>query len=353
MKFTATPKDILNQLNQVSKGLPKRKREKMQVTFSAARNRVFVSGNGMIAGLSTKVSCQGQFQINWKKITALLDTYHPKTPLQIECAASGLKIGSFCTTIENYQSKPVPAEQPIPPTIPLKQSIKKKEKPQVTASPDGYSPPPPCRSDSDCTGMRGMVDAEDFSGSRQPVICPGCHYVGYNAKDFIRGRIYYERRRTWVSPHDALDCVVLTGEEESVLCPNCLEMRLHKGNPIPGRQSDLFEKRSFIKTTTHKDFQGNIGDACVPHSTIDPEIITVGAELTSLYIEGGVKTFKQYAAVMKQELGDIWDNLKKSLHELWTVSATENPDIDEVTRSQAADIIADIDKQAEEADNNN
>jgi len=243
MKFTATPKDILMLLNQVSKGLPKRKREKMQVTFSAARNRVVVIGNGMIAGLSAKVSGRGQFQINWKKITALLDTYQKKVPVQIECVVSGLKIGSFCTTIENYQSKPVPAEQPIPPTIPLKQSIKKKEEPQFIASPDGYSPPSPCRSDDDCTGMSGMVSAEDFSGSRQPVICPGCHYVGYNAKYFIRGRTYYMRRRTWVSPHDALDCVILTGEEEPVLCPECLEMRLHNGNPLPGRQSDLFEKR--------------------------------------------------------------------------------------------------------------
>lgn len=177
MKFTATPKAVLMLLDQVSKGLSKRKRGAMQVTFSAARKRVEVSGNGMIAGLSVEISDKGQFAINWKKITDLLGTYPQNTPIGIECTASGLKIGSFCISVENYQSKPVPAKQPIPPVIPLKPSIKKKEEPQLTVSPDGYSPPLPCCSD-----------------------------------------------------------------EESALCPNCLETRLHKGNPIPGRQSDLFEK---------------------------------------------------------------------------------------------------------------
>jgi len=243
MKFTATPKAILMLLNQVSKGLPKRKRENMPVTFSAARNRVVVIGNGMIAGLYTKVTGRGQFQINWKKITDLLGTFSKNTPVQIKCIARGLKIESFYTTIENYQPKPVPSKQPIPPTIPLKQSIKPKDEPQFIASPDGYSPPSPRRSDSDCTGMSGMVSAKDFSGPRQPVICPVCHYVGYNAKHFFRGCTYYASRRTWVSAHDALNCVILTGQEESVLCPNCLEMRLHNGAPLPGRQSDLFVRR--------------------------------------------------------------------------------------------------------------
>ena len=78
MKFTATPKAILMLLDQVSRGLPKRKREGMQITFSATRNRVVVIGNGMIAGLSIEVTGRGQFDINWKKITELLLTFPKK-----------------------------------------------------------------------------------------------------------------------------------------------------------------------------------------------------------------------------------------------------------------------------------
>ncbi len=76
---------------------------------------------------------------------------------------------------------------------------------------------------------------------------------------------------------------------------------------------------------------------------LDPEFITIGVELTTLYIKGGIKTFKQYAAAMKQELGDIWDNIKNELHMLWTRAGQDNPDLDELTRKEAAAIIAELD----------
>lgn len=86
---------------------------------------------------------------------------------------------------------------------------------------------------------------------------------------------------------------------------------------------------------------------------IDPEYLAVGVELTGLYIEGGVKTFKQYASAMKHDLGDIWGLLKNNLRALWEGAANEYPDIEEVTRSQAAAIISEVDSESEMPDNNN
>ena len=248
MKFTMTPESLLALLNQVSTGLTKRLRENMQVTFSSARKRVSVIGNGIIAGVSTQVIGQGQFQINWKTITELLTTFSPQTPLCFDCRGNRLQIGSFCTSVENYQSKPVPVKQSIPPAIQFKQSASNntQDDPQRKASPDGYSPPPPYRDDNDVTGVAGMVSAADFTGPREPVTCPVCKHVGYYVKNKYSGGTYYSYRRSWVTARDALDRVVLTGMEESLLCPDCLALRSHTAKhitPIIGSQADLFDQR--------------------------------------------------------------------------------------------------------------
>lgn len=246
MKFTVTPESLLALLNQVGKGLPKRKREKTQITFSAARNRVDVICNGMLAGQATPVQGRGQFSINWKHFADLLSTYPQSTPVQMECFGGRLEIGSFSTPVQNYQSEPVPEKAPIPPSKPSRPSKKPDISPQRQASSDGYSPQPPPRDDNDCAGVAGMVSAADFTGPREPVTCPVCKAVGYYEKHLLKSGTYFSYRRSWVTAREALNRVVLTGKEDSVLCPKCLDVRLHTNKhiaPIAGSQADIFDQR--------------------------------------------------------------------------------------------------------------
>lgn len=245
MKFTVTPESLLALLNQVGKGLPKRKREKTQITFSAARNRIDVICNGMLAGLATPVQGRGQFSINWKHFADLLSTYPQSTPVQMECFGGRLEIGSFITPVQNYQSEPVPDNAAIPQPKPARQSKKREPAPHKKAPADGFSLPTPFRDDNDCAGLAGMVSAADFIGAREPVTCPVCKQVGYYEKHLLKSGTFYPRRRSWVTAREALNRVVLTGKEDSVLCPKCLDVRLHTNKhitPIAGLQADIFDR---------------------------------------------------------------------------------------------------------------
>ena len=111
MKLTASPESVLALLNQVGKGLSKRKRENSLITFSAAKNRITVIGNGMSAGLKTPVSGRGQFQMSWKKITNLLSTYPQTTPVQMECIGGWLEIGSFRLTVKTISRNRSPKKR--------------------------------------------------------------------------------------------------------------------------------------------------------------------------------------------------------------------------------------------------
>ena len=91
-----------------------------------------------------------------------------------------------------------------------------------------------------------MVSAADFTGPREPVICPVCKQVGYFEKRLFNGNTYYSRRRSWVTASEATNRVVLAGAEESVQCPECVEVRLHTNKhitPIAGSQADIFDQR--------------------------------------------------------------------------------------------------------------
>jgi hypothetical protein len=244
MKFTVTPESISALLNLVGKGQTKNKNS--LVTFSASRNGIAVIFNGMQAGQATPVQGRGQFAVNWKLIANLLKTYPQTAPVQMECSGGRLIIGSFSTPVQNYQSEPVPEKASLPPPKPARHPKKPETTPQRQASSDGYSPPPPHRNDNDCTGVAGMVSAADFTGPREPVTCPVCKQVGYNEKHLFNGNTYYSRRRSWITASEAPNRVVLTGAEESILCPECLEVRLHTNKhitPVAGSQADLFDKR--------------------------------------------------------------------------------------------------------------
>ncbi|MBT3192568.1 MAG: hypothetical protein HN341_08435 [Verrucomicrobia bacterium] len=80
----------------------------------------------------------------------------------------------------------------------------------------------------------------------------------------------------------------------------------------------------------------------------DPEMAIIGAEMAALYAKGGIKTFKQFSARVKSDMGESWDLIKKYLHGMWSSAAAEYPDIDEVTRVEANEIIDSLDDQAPE-----
>ncbi|MCK9521310.1 MAG: strawberry notch family protein, partial [Dehalococcoidia bacterium] len=79
---------------------------------------------------------------------------------------------------------------------------------------------------------------------------------------------------------------------------------------------------------------------------IDPEVLVMGAEMAGLYIKGGTKTFQQFATNMKTDMTDIWDRVKRYLHGIWMTAAADNPEIEEISRADAAKVVADLDKPA-------
>jgi hypothetical protein len=75
----------------------------------------------------------------------------------------------------------------------------------------------------------------------------------------------------------------------------------------------------------------------------DPEILTTSAELAKLYVEGGVKTFRQFATNVKADMGDAWDRVKLYVHSAWQAAGAEDATLDDISRSEAQRVITDID----------
>jgi len=244
MKFTATPEALLGLLDTVTIGMTKLRRSKTRLTVSVSKDRITVIGPGASAGVASQVSGRGQFSVNCKWFADLLSTYPPKSSLQMECFASRLDIGSFSTPVENYQSEPVPATQPLPPVKPGKREKAAEAGAVKSPATAGFATPPPPLENGDSTGKAGTVSADDFAGAREPVTCPVCQSVGYHEKHIINGHVHYFGRHTWVSARDASAKVVLTGKEESVLCPKCLDQRNHGARfdgGVAGIQGDFFD----------------------------------------------------------------------------------------------------------------
>lgn len=77
----------------------------------------------------------------------------------------------------------------------------------------------------------------------------------------------------------------------------------------------------------------------VDKGPFDPEIATTAAELGSLYVKGGIKTFSQFASAVKAELPEIWDNIKRYLRGVWNQLADVSG-LEDVTKAQAEEAIA-------------
>ena len=98
---------------------------------------------------------------------------------------------------------------------------------------------------------------------------------------------------------------------------------------VRAKREDLFAK--FRK----KSGQASMG--------IDPELAAIAAEIAATYVEEGVIRFSDFASRVKADAADLWGQIRRYLHGAWTSSGTVNPNIDEVTRAEAAKILDDLD----------
>jgi len=84
---------------------------------------------------------------------------------------------------------------------------------------------------------------------------------------------------------------------------------------------------------------------------LDPENVSLAAQMAALYAEGGVKTFKQFAHNVSVDMADAWDAIKQLLSGAWRTAGELDDSLDDPTRGEAREVISAIDKAAAEADN--
>jgi hypothetical protein len=116
--------------------------------------------------------------------------------------------------------------------------------------------------------------------------------------------------------------------------------RVEVKSPLDNLSTDKQERAKQLQARLR---QLTMGRTSMAGLGFDPEILTVGAELAKLHIEGGVKTFQQFATNMKADLGDAWDKVKTHLHAIWQAAGANDSALDDVSRKDAQKIIADID----------
>lgn len=78
----------------------------------------------------------------------------------------------------------------------------------------------------------------------------------------------------------------------------------------------------------------------------DPENLTLAAEMATLYAEGGVKTFAQFAKSVKVDMADAWGQIKQYLHGAWQAAGATDDSLDDVSRTGAKATIEKLDSEA-------
>jgi hypothetical protein len=85
---------------------------------------------------------------------------------------------------------------------------------------------------------------------------------------------------------------------------------------------------------------------------IDPELAIVGCNLAHACIKRGLRDFRDFALVAKNDTGENWNTFKEHLLWLWQGAATLpefkefEDEIEDLTRRQAKRVISQIDKEA-------
>jgi N12 class adenine-specific DNA methylase/CRP-like cAMP-binding protein len=85
---------------------------------------------------------------------------------------------------------------------------------------------------------------------------------------------------------------------------------------------------------------------------LDPEALSVAGQLAVLYVEGGAKTFQQFAASIAADMSDAWDSVKVYLHSAWQAAGAVDETLDDTSRATAKNVINWIDSERKQAENN-
>ena len=109
----------------------------------------------------------------------------------------------------------------------------------------------------------------------------------------------------------------------------------------PGLTSNLSAEKQAQLEALKKQLRDKLGGVGMG---VDPEIIVIGARMAGLYAEAGIRRFAEFAAQVRADLPDIWDKLKRSLLAIWQETANTVEGLDDLTRTQANDVIAGIDQ---------
>lgn len=108
-------------------------------------------------------------------------------------------------------------------------------------------------------------------------------------------------------------------------------------SPLANLSEAEQQRAAALKEKLRDKFRPKLG--IVDKGPFDPEIATTAAELGSLYVKGGIKTFSQFASAVKAELPEIWDNIKRYLRGVWNQLADVSG-LEDATKAQAEEVIA-------------
>jgi GNAT superfamily N-acetyltransferase len=120
--------------------------------------------------------------------------------------------------------------------------------------------------------------------------------------------------------------------------PRRRPQRPPSGTPPADALNNLSAEDQAAYQKTLDDLRAALGGA----SSIGPKFFEIGAKLAYFHLKAGVRSFKRFVEGVRSQVADIWDKLKPYLHGFWTSASVEFPDAEELTRSQAAAIIASV-----------
>jgi N12 class adenine-specific DNA methylase len=121
-----------------------------------------------------------------------------------------------------------------------------------------------------------------------------------------------------------------------------LEAEVAATNPAPApstaKLDDIKARRAELQRKIREKLK-QIGSAP------DPELLTLAAQLAANYAEEGVVKFKDFASRVKADMGDVWQQMQRYLHAAWQGAGADNAQLEDVSRKEAADHLAAIDKE--------
>lgn len=108
--------------------------------------------------------------------------------------------------------------------------------------------------------------------------------------------------------------------------------------PSTAKLDDIKARRSELQRKIREKLK-QIGSAP------DPELLTLAAQLAANYAEEGVVKFKDFASRVKADMGDVWQQMQRYLHAAWQGAGADNAQLEDVSRKEAADHLAAVDKE--------